>query len=194
MLTEEGISGVSDPSGLFVSQSAQGVPAAGTCTTVTMEGRRAMVAEIQALVATTGGQVPRRAVSGLDSARVALVLAVVERRGRVRLGAADVYTATVGGMRITEPGADLAVALAVAGAAFDTPLREGTVAIGEVGLTGELRPVPGLARRLAAAARIGFRLAVVPGDSGDLPALDGMQIIPVRHLTEAMRVTRAEQA
>ncbi|MBW0009669.1 MAG: DNA repair protein RadA, partial [Pseudonocardiales bacterium] len=121
---------------------------------------------VQALVAESALANPRRAVSGLDSSRVAMILAVIERRGGVRLAGSDVYTATVGGMRVVEPAADLAVALAVASAAGDLLLPPHTVAIGEVGLAGEVRPVTGLRRRLVEAARLGFRHALVPPENG----------------------------
>ena len=135
----------------------------GTCVTVTLEGRRPLVAEVQALVAAADVPAPRRATSGLDSARVAMVLAVLDRRGAGRRSrASDVYRPTVGGVRLTEPAADLAVALAVASAVVDAAAAAGLVAIGEVGLAGEIRPVTGVGRRLAEAARLGFRQALVP--------------------------------
>jgi DNA repair protein RadA/Sms len=137
--------------------------------TVTLEGRRPLLAEVQALVARSTLATPRRAVSGLDSARVAMVLAVLERRGRVRLGADDVFSATVGGVRVTEPAADLALALAVASAARDAPIPPATVVLGEVGLSGEVRRVGAVGRRLAEAARLGFSTALVPPDPGPLP-------------------------
>jgi DNA repair protein RadA/Sms len=137
---------------------------------VTVEGRRPLVAEVQALVASSALTTPRRATSGLDSARVAMVLAVLQRRGQIRLGTADVYAATVGGVRLTEPASDLAVALAVASAAADRPLPADLVAVGEVGLAGEVRPVTGVQRRLEAAARLGFSRALVPPDVGKVPA------------------------
>ncbi|MGI8682922.1 MAG: DNA repair protein RadA, partial [Mycobacteriales bacterium] len=131
-LGDAGIRGLPDPSGLFLSQRAQPVP--GTCVTVTVEGRRPLLAEVQALAAASSLPSPRRAVSGLDSARASMVLAVLERRGGVRLANLDVFTATVGGMRVVEPAADLAVALAVASSASDRALPAGLVAIGELGL------------------------------------------------------------
>lgn len=187
-LDDSGITGLADPSGLFLSHGTG--PVTGTCVTVTLEGRRPLVSEVQALVAAGGGgsgggaAAPRRATSGLDSARVAMVLAVLEKRGRLRLGVSDVYTATVGGVRLADPGVDLAVALAVASSALDLPLRHGTVAIGEVGLAGEVRRVPGVERRLAEAARLGFTRALVPRDSG--PAPDGFTTLEVPDLAAAL--------
>ncbi|PZS37849.1 MAG: DNA repair protein RadA [Pseudonocardiales bacterium] len=162
-LTDDGIIGLPDPSGLFLSHRDGAVP--GTAVTVVVEGKRPLLGEVQALVAESALANPRRAVSGLDSSRVAMILAVLERRGGVRLAGSDVYTATVGGMRVVEPAADLAVALAVASAAGDLLLPPHTVAIGEVGLAGEVRQVTGLRRRLAEAARLGFRHALVPPES-----------------------------
>ena len=182
-LTDGGIEGLPDPSGLFLSRRTEPVP--GTCVTVTVEGRRPLLAEVQALVARSTLATPRRAVSGLDSARVAMVLAVLERRGRVRLGADDVFSATVGGVRVTEPAADLALALAVASAARDAPIPPATVVLGEVGLSGEVRPVGGVGRRLAEAARLGFTAALVPADPGPLPA--GMRVTEVADLGAALR-------
>jgi len=181
-MTDTGIAGLPDPSGLFLSD--RGRPVAGTCVTVTVEGRRPMLAEVQALVAPTPAANPRRAVSGLDSARVAMVLAIVERRGAVKLQGNDVYTATVGGIRLTEPAADLAVALAVASAVHDRPLPVDVLALGELGLSGELRKVGSMQRRLSEAARLGFRRAIVPSGSGAGPA--GMEIVQVGDLWQAL--------
>ncbi|MYW04398.1 DNA repair protein RadA, partial [Streptomyces sp. SID3343] len=119
-LHDEGITGLTDPSGLFLTQRQE--PVSGTCVTVTLEGKRPLVAEVQALVAPSQMPTPRRATSGLDSARMGMVLAVLERRGGVRLEKTEIYTATVGGVKLTEPAADLAAALALAGAAADLPL------------------------------------------------------------------------
>ena len=180
-LTGEGIVGLADPSGLFLSNRPQPVP--GTCVTVTVEGRRPLLAEVQALVAKSTLPSPRRAVSGLDSGRVAMVLAVTERRGGVALSANDVYTATVGGVRLTEPATDLALALALASAVDDRPLPGDLVALGELGLSGELRPVPDLQRRLAEAARLGFTRAVVPVGS---ETAAGMRLFPASDLGQAL--------
>lgn len=182
-LSDTGITGLADPSGLFLS--ARGAPVPGTCVTVAVEGRRPMLAEVQALVAQTPATNPRRAVSGLDSARVAMVLAIIERRGGVKIVGNDVYAATVGGMRLTEPAADLAVALAVASAVHDRALPVDVVAIGELGLSGELRPVGGVQRRLAEAARLGFTRAIVPTGSGAAPA--GIRVLEASDLQQALQ-------
>ncbi len=164
-LRDDGIEELPDPSGLFLSRAPAGL--AGQCVTVTVEGRRPLVVEVQALVGTAVGTNPRRTTSGLDSARVALALAVLERRGKIRLFDRDVYTATVGGVRLTDPAADLAVCLAVASAATDEALPGDLIALGEVGLTGEIRPVSGMSRRLAEAQRLGFRRAITPPGNAD---------------------------
>jgi DNA repair protein RadA/Sms len=187
-LTDSGIVGLADPSGLFLSHISDPVP--GTCVTVTMEGRRALVTEVQALVAKSSLATPRRATSGLDSARVAMVLAVVERRGRRALGADDVFTATVGGVRVGDPAADLAIALAVASAAADRALPGDLVALGEVGLAGELRPVSAIAARLREAARLGFRRAVVP--TGCTVATDGLTVSEVGDIGTALALLQDE--
>ncbi|MFC4118639.1 DNA repair protein RadA [Nonomuraea zeae] len=162
-LHERGIEGITDPSGLFVSRRSEPVP--GTCVTVTVEGTRPLPAEVQALVARTEAQQPRRTSSGLDTYRVQMILAVLERRLNARLGGCDVFTATVGGIKLADPAVDLSVMLAVASAAGDKPLPAGLVALGEVGLAGELRPVKDVRRRLSEAARLGFKRALVPAGS-----------------------------
>ncbi len=140
-MTSTGISEVPDPSGLFLSRGSE--PVSGTCATVAMEGRRALPVEVQALVATSATPNPRRVTSGVDSARVAMILAVLERRVGVRLHDKDVYVSTVGGVRLVEPAADLAIALAVISAVADKPLPHNLAAIGELSLAGEIRPVVG---------------------------------------------------
>lgn len=162
-LHERGIEGITDPSGLFVSRRSE--PVAGTCVTVTVEGTRPLPAEVQALVARTEAQQPRRTSSGLDTYRVQMILAVLERRLNARLGGCDVFTATVGGLKLVDPAIDLSVMLAVASAAGDKPLPAGLIALGEVGLAGELRPVRDVRRRLTEAARLGFSRALVPAGS-----------------------------
>ncbi|MEU8631706.1 DNA repair protein RadA [Amycolatopsis sp. NPDC048633] len=181
-LVEEGIVGVPDPSGLFISQTAEPVP--GTAITVSMEGKRPLLGEVQALVSSTSAPQPRRAVSGLDSARVAMVLAVLEKRGGLKLGDKDVYTATVGGMKITEPGIDLALVLALTSSFGDVALSPRLVSVGEVGLAGEIRRVPSVGRRLAEAARLGFTHALVPPDSGKPPA--GIRVLEVANVADAL--------
>ncbi|HET6705793.1 DNA repair protein RadA [Amycolatopsis sp.] len=181
-LQEEGIVGVPDPSGLFMSRTAE--PVSGTAITVSLEGKRPLLGEVQALVSATAAPQPRRAVSGLDSARVAMVLAVLEKRGGLKLGDKDVYAATVGGMKITEPGIDLALVLALTSSFEDVALSPRLVSVGEVGLAGEIRRVPSVRRRLAEAARLGFTHALVPPDSGKPPA--GIRVLEVANVADAL--------
>ena len=185
-LSDTGIVGLPDPSGLFLSRTD--LPAAGTCVSVTLEGRRPLVVEVQALVAPTQAQNPRRATSGLDASRVAMVLAVLASRVRLPLPGHDVFVATVGGVRLGEPAADLATALALTSAVLDRPMAARTVAFGEVSLSGEVRPVTGLSRRLSEAARLGFTTAVVPAGSIDAaPVPPGLRVIEIGQVVEALR-------
>jgi DNA repair protein RadA/Sms len=184
---EGGISSLPDPSGLFLNRYAEPVP--GTCVSVAMEGRRALVTEVQALIGATMPGSPRRTVSGLDPARLAMVLAVVQRcRPQIRLHDREVFAATVGGIRVVEPAADLACALAVASGSLNLGIAADLVAIGEVGLTGEVRRVSAVPRRLAEAARLGFRRALVPPGSGPAagPVPAGMRVHEARNLPEAL--------
>ncbi len=179
-----GIAEVTDPSGLFTAGRRDTVP--GQAVTVAMEGKRPLMAEVQALVARRATETaPKRAVSDLDTARVAKILAVLQERcGLKVLADNDVFAATVGGMRLREPAADLGIALAVASAVWDTPVPPGLVVVGEVGLAGEVRRVVGLDRRLAEAARLGFTRALVP--SGVVQRPPGMSVIEVDDLATAL--------
>ena len=170
-LSDIGIVGLPDPSGLFLTRRDLAV--AGTCVTVTLEGRRPLVAEVQALVAPSTLPSPRRTSSGLDASRLAMIIAVLDKRAGAPVGSRDIFAATVGGVRLTEPAADLAIVCAVASSVIDRPLATDVIALGEVGLAGEVRRVTGLQRRLAEAARLGFRHALVPPGS-----LDGGASLP----------------
>jgi DNA repair protein RadA/Sms len=203
-MRDDGIAEVADPSGLFTSHHEEPTP--GTALTVTIEGQRPMLTEIQALVAPVVGETPlRRVTSGVEASRVAMILAVLQRRAHVGVHHHDVYVSTVGGARVSDPGADLAVAIAVASGAVDRAFPRRVVAIGEVGLAGELRRVPGTERRLAEAARLGFELALVPagsrqgsdsrdGDSTRQPAAQrggdtgGLRVVEVATVSEAIGV------
>ncbi|MFP5416098.1 MAG: DNA repair protein RadA [Actinomycetes bacterium] len=183
-MTETGIREVPDPSGLFTSSRG---PTAGTCVTVSLEGRRPLVAEVQALVAPTSLTQPRRVTSGLELSRVTMTLAVLQRRAGHKLHTRDVYASTVGGVRIGDPAADLALAIAVASALRGQEPVGRMVALGEVGLSGEVRRIPALGRRLAEAARLGFTRAIVPGGSGREASVEGMRVIEVDSIDEALK-------
>jgi DNA repair protein RadA/Sms len=184
LLHDNGIDCVADPSGLFLDQRPE--PVSGTAVTVSLDGKRPLIGEVQALLATPTNSTPRRAVSGIDSARAAMIVAVLEKRANLLVGAYDVYLSTVGGMRLTDPSADLAVALAIASAYADLPLPANTVVIGEVGLAGDLRRVNGTERRLAEAARLGFNCAVVPAGVKTVPS--GLRAIEADNITTALRI------
>ncbi|WP_188838535.1 DNA repair protein RadA [Flexivirga endophytica] len=185
-LTEMGITGLPDPSGLFLSHMKEAVP--GTCVTVTLEGRRPLVTEVQALLVPGNGGSARRTTNGVDNSRTAMILAVLDRRAGVRLRDDDCYVSTVGGAKLSEPAADLAIALALASAKDGCPMPTGTLAVGEVGLAGDVRGVGGVPRRLAEAARIGFKRAIVPaGSMGTETPPAGMRVIEVRDVHAATR-------
>lgn len=172
-LIDSGIRGLADPSGLFLSARNLTVP--GTCVTVTLEGRRPMPVEVQALSVTAAGP-PRRTTSGVDSSRVSMMLAVLQSRLGVEFDRRDVFVSTVGGAKANEPSVDIAIALALASAAADLPLAPGVIGIGEVSLTGELRPVVGLQQRLNEAARLGFKIAIIPAGTDDVTAPRGLEL------------------
>jgi DNA repair protein RadA/Sms len=153
-----GIVEVPDPSALFRSNVPN--PVSGTCTTITIEGRRALPVEIQALIVPSNAPQPRRVTNGVDSSRVAMLLAVLERRAKIPFQSVDVYVSTVGGIRVIEPSADLAIALALASAARDMPLDSQLVATGEISLAGDIRQVTAHALRAAEATRLGFTTLV----------------------------------
>jgi DNA repair protein RadA/Sms len=189
-LREDGIVGVPDPSGIFSNRDAAAVP--GTAITVAVEGKRPMLGELQALVTKSNMPQPRRAVSGLDSSRVSMVLAVLEKRAGLRLGDMDVFAATVGGMKVTEPAVDLALVLAVASSAEDVALSPRLVSVGEVGLAGEIRRVAGVNRRIAEAVRLGFTHALVPPNSGKLP--EGIRVLEVADVASALAAAQHARA
>lgn len=157
-MTGDGIAEVADPSGLFLSRARQ--PVSGTCVTIAVEGRRALPVEVQALIVKSSAPMPRRVVNGVDSSRVAMLLAVLERRSNMQLSTFDVYVSTVGGIRVTEPGADLAIALAIASAFKNKALPATTAAIGEISLAGEIRTASSAKQRVAEAKRLGFSTVI----------------------------------
>lgn len=181
--TASGLQEVPDPSGLF--RSLRDAPVPGTCLTVIVEGRRPLLAEIQSLVTPMTAAAPRRAVTGLDSGRVATLVAVVSTHTKVGLTQKDVYCATVGGVRISEPAADLALCLAIASSANQVPVAGDLAAIGEIALSGDIRPTPMLAERVAEAARLGYRTIVVGPTRQKLPTLPGARIVSISHLSQA---------
>jgi len=186
LLHDNGIECVSDPSALFRDQRPK--PVSGTAVTVALDGKRPLIGEVQALLGSPASGSPRRAVSGIDSSRAAMITAVLEKRAKLPVGVNDIYLSTVGGMRLTDPSADLAVALAIASSCMDLPMPAAAVAIGEVGLAGDLRRVTGMDRRLAEAARLGFTSAVVPPGVTAVPA--GLCAIPADDIGAALRVLR----
>jgi DNA repair protein RadA/Sms len=185
-MAERGLVGVPDPSALFLADRQAGV--AGSVVAPVLDGQRPLLVEVQALVAPSPAPAPRRTAQGIDGGRLAQVLAVLERHAELPLGRCEVHVAVAGGVRVAEPGGDLAVALAVASSALGRPLAADLVACGEVGLGGELRQVHRTERRLAEAARLGFTRAVVPRSAPDPP--DGMRMARSPSIGDALRVTR----
>ena len=183
-MTDRGLLGVPDPSGLFLSDRRRGVP--GSVVVPTLDGNRPLLVEIQALVTGSDLGNPRRSAHGVDGGRLNMVLAVLEERAGISVAKSDVYALAAGGLRVTEPGADLALALAVVTAASDTPLPDGVVVCAELGLGGELRQGARLDRRLAEAARLGFVTALVAPDTPETPP--GIQVVPAATLAEAVRL------
>jgi len=182
-LHDNGIDDVADPSNLFLDQRP--APVAGTAITVTLDGKRPLIGEVQALLASPSGGSPRRAVSGIDHARAAMITAVLEKHARLTLGINDIYLSTVGGMRLTDPSSDLAVAIALASAYANLPLPTTAVMIGEVGLAGDLRRVSGMERRLSEAARQGFNIALIPGGCQGVPP--GMRTLSAPTIVTALQ-------
>ena len=186
-MTEKGLKGVSNPSAIFLSQHSEPVP--GSCVMVTLEGTRPMLVEIQALV-DSGGPSPRRLSVGLDKDRLAMLLAVLHRHAGVACMDQDVFVNAVGGVRISEPAADLAVMLAITSSLRGKALPQGFIAFGEVGLAGEVRPAPRGQERLREAAKLGFSVAVVPKANAPKKPIEGLTIHAVERVEEAMNVVR----
>lgn len=184
-MTGEGLVEVSDPAGLFLPSS--GVSSPGSTVVMGLEGSRTLLVEVQALVAQTPFPNPRRTVSGADLSRVLLILAVLDRRAGVGSGGMDVFVNVAGGLRLTEPAADLGIALALVSSMWEKPMIEKTSVCGELGLSGEVRPVLRLEARLREAVRLGLTRAIVPAAGADkLPNIDGLEIIRVETLQEAL--------
>lgn len=189
--TETGLEEVADPSSLFTAERAEPTP--GSALTISMDGTRAITAEVQALLAPTQASNPRRVVSGMPAPRVQMLLAVAERHAKVKMWQSDAYVSTVGGASLTDPGADLAVVLAVASSALDISVPHTLAAIGEVALSGDVRPVGLLTERLREAARMGFGTVLVPGKA-KFTAPDGLAVVRVDHVTRAISALQSTRA
>jgi DNA repair protein RadA/Sms len=189
-MADRGLVEVADPARAFLAD--HDAPAPGSVVAPILEGSRPLLVEVQALVAPSGAPSPRRTASGIDHNRLSLLVAVLGRRAGIGLSGHDVYANLAGGLTVNEPGLDLPLALALASSLRDRPLVEGTVAIGEVGLLGELRPVGGLDRRLREAARLGFSRAIVPRSRAHGDAASGVELVVVGSLAEALRAGLAD--
>ncbi len=191
-MMDAGLREVPNPSELLLSERPTGTP--GSCVTCVMEGIRPVLAEIQALVAPTSYSVPRRTSNGIDYNRATLLLAVLEKRGGLRIGNCDAFINVIGGLNLNEPAADLAVVLALASCFRDLPVPEDLAAVGEVGLTGEIRSVSVLGQRLSEIRRLGFQKCLVPVRGAKDLDIPGLQLIPVRNIREALAVLGRGQA
>ncbi len=187
-MTEKGLKGVANPSAIFLS--THGEPVAGSCVLVTLEGTRPLLVEIQALV-DSGGPSPRRLSVGLDRDRLAMMLAVLHRHAGIACTDQDVFVNAVGGVRISEPAADLAVMLAIQSSLRGKPLPRGFIAFGEVGLAGEVRPAPRGQERLKEAAKLGFSVAVVPKANAPKKPIEGLTLHAVERIEEAINLLRS---
>jgi DNA repair protein RadA/Sms len=186
-MTEKGLKGVANPSAIFLSSHSEPVP--GACVLVTLEGTRPLLVEIQALV-DAGGPSPRRLSVGLERDRLAMLLAVLHRHAGVSCADQDVFVNAVGGVRISEPAADLAVLLAIQSSLRGRPLPKGFLAFGEVGLAGEVRPAPRGQERLKEAAKLGFTVALVPKANAPRKAIEGLTVHPVERIEQAIDAVR----
>ena len=184
-MMDNGLIEVPNPSQMLLEGRPEGAP--GTCVACVMEGTRPILAEVQALVSKTTFNVPRRTADGFDFNRAALLLAVAEKRGGMKLNALDAFINVIGGLKLDEPGADLPVILAVASSYRDIPITDDIVAIGEVGLTGEIRSVSHMNQRLQEVARLGFKKCIIPrGGAEKLDIPDGLCVYRVRNIQEAI--------
>jgi DNA repair protein RadA/Sms len=185
-MTANGLLPVSDPSALFLADRRAG--ATGSVVTAVMEGTRSLCVEVQALVVPTGAPIPRRTAQAFEGNRLAMLVAVLQQRAHIALASHDVYASVAGGVRVAEPAADLAVALAIAGAQNDWAIDADTIVLGEIGLGGEIRQVPQASRRLTEALRLGFRDAIVPLSTPDVP---GVRLRRVADLRAALAAATA---
>jgi len=187
-MTERGLKGVANPSALFLSQHGKAVP--GSCVLATLEGSRPLLVEVQALVDPVQGALARRVAVGLDPQRLALLLAVLHRHGGVEMAGQDVFVNAVGGVRIGEPAADLAVSMAIYSSFKNIALDSKSLVFGEVGLAGEIRPVQRGQERLREAAKLGFHRAIIPAANKPKQRIDGMEIVAVDRIDEALNHLR----
>ncbi|MCD7829960.1 MAG: DNA repair protein RadA [Clostridiales bacterium] len=186
-MLDEGLAEVPNPSEMLLSGRPEGAP--GTCVTCVMEGVRPVLAEVQALVTSSSFAVPRRTSNGIDYNRAMMLMAVLEKRGGMNVGGCDAYLNVIGGLNLGEPAADLATILAFASSFRGKPVPNDLAAIGEVGLTGELRTVNGLSQRLSEVHRMGFTKCMIPSrNSARLQEIPGLQLIPVKNIREALAV------
>lgn len=183
-MTERGLREVSNPSAIFLSRHE--TPVAGSVTMVTMEGTRPLLVELQALVDESHLSNPRRVTIGLEQNRLAMLLAVLHRHGGVVSHDQDVFVNVVGGVRISEPAADLAAIISIISSLRNRPISEGTIVFGEVGLVGEVRPVPGGEERLREAAKHGFSRAIIPKANSPRTSIDGLEVVAVSRLSEVL--------
>ena len=178
---------VENPSEMLLSGRPEDAP--GSCVTCVMEGARPVLAEVQALVAPTNANYPRRTCNGLDSNRASMLLAVLEKRGRLRMSQCNAFFNIIGGLTLDEPAADLATLVAIASSYLDKPVPAKLAAIGEVGLSGEVRSVSHAPQRLSEVHRLGFTKCIVPAQQGDmLRAPDGLQLIPVKNIGQVLQL------
>ncbi|MBE6927940.1 MAG: DNA repair protein RadA [Ruminococcaceae bacterium] len=187
-MIDRGLREVPNPSEMLLSGRPENTP--GNCVACVMEGSRPILAEVQALVSPTTLTNPRRSANGFDYNRAAMLLAVLEKRGGLRFSTSDVYLNVIGGLRLDEPAADMAVVLSAASALLDKPISDTLAAVGEVGLTGEIRAIGQLSQRLSEMHRLGFTQCVIPrSGSADIKAPDGLELLRVRNIREALAVT-----
>jgi DNA repair protein RadA/Sms len=186
-MKSDGLKEVTDPSSIFIN--GLGGDISGSAVMATFEGSRAFVVEVQALVTRTTFSMPRRITMGSDPSRLALLLAVLEKRAGVHLSQSDIVVNIAGGFRVTEPAVDLAVVMAIASSALDRPLPKGMVCIGEIGLGGELRPVGHMESRIREALKMGFTKAIIPAINGDcVPRIKGIEFMSLPNISAALKI------
>ena len=186
-MMEQGLKEVENPSEMLLSGRPEDAP--GTCVTCVMEGARPVLAEVQALVAPTTASNPRRTSNGFDFHRAAMLLAVLEKRGGLKLSQCDAYLNIIGGLTLDEPAADLAAVVAIASSYLDKSVPSHMAAVGEVGLSGEIRSISHLEQRLSEVQRLGFTQCMIPANrSRDLKPLPNLELLPVQNVAQALRI------